>query len=75
MRKFPTDALLQSLVDFVALQLAEKGIVGERWVMAERGPAGIKLPFAADATADGDAAAMTFAASGLAGAQLTVSKA
>ena len=29
--QFPTDALLQSLVDFVALQLAEKGIVGERW--------------------------------------------
>ena len=47
-----TSALLQSLVDFVALQLAEKGIAGENWVMAERGPGGIKIPFAADATAD-----------------------
>ena len=74
-RKFPTDALLQSLVDFVALQLAEKGIVGERFVMAERMPGGLKLPFSADAIADGAAADQTIGASGLAGAQLTVSKA
>ena len=58
-RKFPTDALLQSLVDFVALQLAEKGIVGERFVMAERMPGGLKLPFSADAIADGAAADQT----------------
>ena len=74
-RKFPTDALLQSLVDFVALQLAEKGIAGENWVMAERGPGGIKIPFAADATADCDEAKQTFQASGISGARLTVSKA
>jgi hypothetical protein len=74
-RRFPTDALLQSLVDFVALQLAEKGIAGENWVMAERGPGGIKIPFAADATADCDEAKQTFQASGLSGARLTVSKA
>ena len=72
---FPTDALLQSLVDFVALQLAEKGIVGERFVMAERMPGGLKLPFSADAIADGAAADQTIGASGLAGSQLTVSKA
>jgi hypothetical protein len=74
-RRFPTDALLQSLVDFVALQLAEKGIAGENWVMAERGPGGIKIPFSADATADCDEAKQTFQASGLSGARLTVSKA
>ena len=70
-----TDALLQSLVDFVALQLAEKGIAGENWVMAERGPGGLKLKFSADATADCDEAKQTFQASGISGARLTVSKA
>ena len=74
-RRFPTDALLQSLVDFVALQLAEKGIAGENWVMAERGPGGLKLKFSADATADCDEAKQTFQASGISGARLTVSKA
>ena len=43
--------------------------------MAERGPGGIKIPFAADATADCDEAKQTFQASGLSGARLTVSKA
>ena len=42
--------------------------------MAERGPGGIKLLFAADATADCDEAKQTFQASGLSGARLTVSK-
>ena len=43
--------------------------------MAERMPGGLKLPFSAAAVADGAAADQTIGASGLAGAQLTVSKA
>ena len=77
-RKFPSDAKLTSLIDFVCVQLADGGAASatNRWQLVSQYPP-IKIPFDADATpADATVAELDFAAAGLApSAQLHVSAA
>ena len=78
-RKFPVDALVQSLVDFACVQLASSGGAGgsAAWQLVSQHPP-LKLRFAADATVTSDEAPplQTLEQAGLApSAQLHLSKA
>ena len=74
-RRFPLDAPLSALVDFVCVQLAQSGASTptNRWQLVSQHPP-LKLAFSPDATGEADALSPTIESAGLApSAQVHVS--
>jgi hypothetical protein len=64
-RKFPDDAPLSSLIDWVCVELCESGAAASSWKLASQYPP-VKLTFSADATCDDDMRQQTIKSAGLA---------
>ena len=73
-RRFPNDAPITALIDYVCVELCDAGSVGNKWQLASQYPP-MKLQFNADGTSDDrELRQQTFTSAGLApSAQLHVS--